>query len=93
MFLLVNAVLLAAAALISLSTIITGVLGLWGEPSTDSFCAVAVLAALAQERGLAVCPAQFDAAASTLYAPVAALLFVRQRRGQVDADERGVPQL
>ena len=81
-FLLVNAVLLAAAALISLSTIITGVLGLWGEPSTDSFCAVAVLAALAQNVAWLWAPAQFDAAASTLYAPVAALLLCANAVGK-----------
>lgn len=81
-FLLVNAVLLAAAALISLSTIITGVLGLWGEPSTDSFCAVAVLAALAQNVAWLFAPAQFDAAASTLYAPVAALLLCANAVGK-----------
>lgn len=81
-FLLVNAVLLAAAALISLSAIITGVLGLWGEPSTDSFCAVAVLAALAQNVAWLFAPAQFDAAASTLYAPVAALLLCANAVGK-----------
>ncbi|MBS6864133.1 MAG: hypothetical protein KH196_00335 [Oscillospiraceae bacterium] len=81
-FLLVNFVLLAATALISLSTMITGVLGLWGEPSTDSFCAVAVLAALAQNGAWLFASAQFDAGAVTLYAPVAAFLLCANAVGK-----------
>ena len=68
--------------LISLSTMITGVLGLWGEPSTDSFCAVAVLAVLAQNAAWLFAPAEFDAGAVTLYAPVAAFLLCANAVGK-----------
>lgn len=74
LFLLVNFVLLAIAALSSITTMTTGLLGIVREPSTDTFSALAVLAALVQNVAYLFNVDQFDAKTITLFAPIAVVL-------------------
>jgi hypothetical protein len=81
-FLLVNFILLAAAALLSISTMGAGVLGLVREPTTDTFCAVAVLGALVQNVAYLFLVEDFDPERVTLFAPVAAVLLFGNALGK-----------
>lgn len=78
-FLLANFVLLALSALLSLSTLQQGFVGLAADPTTDSFAALATAGALLQNLWCLVAEmlpqgGGFDAAHTTLFSPVAALL-------------------
>ena len=78
-FLLANFVLLALSSLLSLGTLQQGFLGLREDPTTDSFVALADAGALLQNLLcliLETIPSAggFDAGATTLFSPAAALL-------------------
>ena len=81
-FLLTNFVLLAVCALSSITTLSSGFLGLAAEPTTDSFCALAVAGALVQNVAYLFVPAQFEVQETTLFAPVAALLLFANAVGK-----------
>lgn len=81
-FLLANFVLLAASALISITTIGTGFVGLLHDPTTDSFCSLAVTGALVQNVGYLFATDAYDPDAVTLFAPVAALLLFANAVGK-----------
>ncbi len=73
-FLLTNFILLAIAGVSCLSTLGTGIAGLWARPTTDTFPAVAVVGAAVQNLAYLFAAGSFDPEATTLFAPAAALL-------------------
>lgn len=81
-FLLLNFVLLACGALGSITTMLSGFLGLAEDPTTDSFCALAVAGALIQNVAYLFQSPTFDPAKITLFTPVAALLLFGNALGK-----------
>lgn len=81
-FLLANFVLLATSALISITTIGAGFVGLIHDPTTDSFCSLAVAGALIQNVGYLFITDAYDPDQITLFAPVAALLLFMNALGK-----------
>ncbi|WP_367925621.1 hypothetical protein [uncultured Ruthenibacterium sp.] len=81
-FLLANFILLAASALISITTIGTGFVGLLHDPTTDSFCSLAVTGALLQNVAFLFATDSYDPDKITLFAPVAALLLFMNAVGK-----------
>ena len=73
-FLIVNFVLLAIAAVACLSTLGTGIAGLWSRPTTDTFPALAVAGAGIQNLTYLFAAGSFDPEKTTLFAPAAAFL-------------------
>ncbi len=72
-FLVVNLLLCAAAAALSIGTIKDGLMGLFGKPSTDTMPALAILAAFIQSGWLVYKPQQYEQVTFTLFAGVAVL--------------------
>ena len=81
-FLLLNFVLTAIAGVTCLTTLSTGVTGLWARPTTDTFPAVATVAALIQTLGYLFASQKFDPETVTLFAPVATLLLFSNTLGK-----------
>lgn len=81
-FLLLNFVLTAIAGVTCLTTLSTGITGLWARPTTDTFPAVATVAALIQAIGYVFASQKFDPETVTLFAPVATLLLFSNTLGK-----------
>lgn len=81
-FLLLNFVLLACGALGSITTMLSGFMGLAQDPTTDSFCSLAVAGALIQNIAYLFQSPTFDPAKITLFTPVAALLLFGNALGK-----------
>ncbi len=81
-YLVTNLVLLAAVAFSSLSTLAAGLRGLFQRPTTDSFAALAALAAIVQNVALLCLPQSFGPETVTLFSPIAALLLCGNALGK-----------
>lgn len=72
-FLLAEALLLAAASLISFRSIAGGITGFWGEATTDTLAALGILGAFLQLIAYFANNTAYNAASVTLFAPAAVL--------------------
>ncbi len=82
-FLLVNLLLLLAAAGVSYPVLIEGVMGVWRKPSADTPVALATLAALVQLLLCLTLVSQFDAASMTMFSALAGIALFTNALGSL----------
>lgn len=81
-YIVTNFALLAVTAFSSITTIGSGLRGLFRRPTTDSFAALATVAAAVQNAAYLFNAKMFDPEAVTLFTPVAALLLYGNAMGK-----------
>ncbi len=82
LFLIINLVLLCITALVSFTTLTTGISGLFSQASADTLPCLALVGAFAQNLAFVIKPDSFEPEKITLFAPVAALLMLANAIGK-----------